>query len=395
MIDQRSRSDQDVLENVELVLRSAEITNAALILRVAFVNTSDQEFFLAGGANGRDARLTDAAGNEYAPAAVDDNLSRGIAPEAGFTAGAANVGNLTFPLPSGGEPYEFHFPTYEPISFQLDTPLPDTTFELAEGDYPIGKTLRSSQDALAKIELRVQSLQVQADKLIFQIGFANTNRQGYDLLVGPTGRDARLLDAEGTQYEPIEVSPSLEQSIAPEGGWLPDQEHTGKITFPKPTAVAQLRFIFPNYDTLTMRFDQNSLVEAQVTSASGGAPQPTPTPSVEEATFIDLERLLEQQANALLAGDEAAYLATFEAALHAEQRQILTRVALLPLENYSLHLAPDVTLSNSELEAGEVKNVDVEVSYTLPGINPDNTFLHDLSYTFTRTDDTWQVSAVE
>lgn len=394
VIDQRSRSDRNALENVALVLHNAEVTGDTLTLRIAFENISDESFYVTGGGVLRQAVLRDASGNEYEPIEVSDNL-RTISPQGGFTAGAANVGNVRFPRPPGNAPYELIVPEYDPIIFRLNTPLADEPFELAEGTYPISQSLRSNRDALVPVELQVRSLEVGSERLVFEIAFVNTGRQGYDLLVGPDGGDARLLDAERVQYEPISIDPVFESGIAPDGGWGPGQANVGVIAFPRPEAIEELRFIFPEYDALTIRLAAGEIAEAVVTSPSGGAPQPTATPAATDVAFAELTDLLAQQARALLEGNAAGYLGSFAPELHAAQRQILTRVAQVPLEDYRLELAPDASISEFALQSGTLDRLPVRVLYTLRGINPDNVFTHDLRYSFTRSGGAWQVSAFE
>lgn len=377
------------------MLYSAELTSDALTLRIAFENVSDESFTLTGTSIARQAVLRDATGNEYEVSAVSESLRSGIAPSGGFSAGAANVGNLTFPRPAGNAPYELVIPEYEALSFRLDTLLADEDFTLAEGDYPIDQTLRSNREALLPIELQVQSLQVATNQLIFTVAFVNIGRQGYDLMLGPEGADARLLDAERVQYEPAAVSPSLAEGIAPEEGWTPGQAYTGTLTFDLPEASQELRFIFPEYDALTIRLDERGIAEAEVTSPTGGAPQPTATPSASNVAFTELETLLAQQAQALLAGNEDDYLSSFDPLLYPDQQQLFARAAQVPLADYRVKLAPDTSFSDSDLEDGLVDRVPIQISYTLRGINPDNVFTHDAEYTFTRDNTSWRISETD
>jgi hypothetical protein len=221
----------------------------------------------------------------------------------------------------------------------------------------------------------------------------NVGRQGYDLLIGPRGEDARLLDAEGTQYEPSDVDQAFDRSIAPEGGWQPGQEHSGTISFPLPAAPQELRFVFPQYDAISLTLDASGVAETRITSASGGAPQPTPTPDAAETAFIEIEALLREQAEALRTGDEAAYLATFDPALHPEQRAILARVGQMPIISLTMALAPDADLDDAE--QGSLDDVGVELGYALESIDADNPFAHQLDYDLRREGDQWLVGGVE
>ncbi|NJM08158.1 hypothetical protein HC891_21205, partial [Candidatus Gracilibacteria bacterium] len=217
----------------------------------------------------------------------------------------ANVGTITFPRPGDG-PYELRFPTYETLSFALDTPLAAAGSVIDEGSFTIEQSLKSGESALRDISLDVTDMTIEADQISFAIAFTNNGSQGYDLLVGPSGSDARLLDAEGVQYEPTDVSATLAEGIAPAGGWLPKQANTGTLTFERPAALNELRLTFPSYDALTIRLDERGLASAEVTSATGGAPQPTPTLDAEELALNELRSFIEAQSAALASGDREA-----------------------------------------------------------------------------------------
>lgn len=390
-INQRAVSDDTVLAKVALELRTAAIETNKLVLRVAFVNTSEESFRLIGSIGGEDARLVDAAGREYAPTAVDSTLQT-LDPAGGFSPGTANVGNVTFPLPQGVAPYELRLPRYTPIRFQLDTPLPDPAANVvANGSYPLQAEVRSQRDALRPIALRLRELTIDADTVRFTVGFANVGRQGYDLLVGPNGGDARLIDGEGTEYTPVKASETISPSIAPEKGWQPQQENQGTIVFPRPADLSQLRFIFPEYDALSIELNSQGVAATSLTSASGGPPAPTAAPSAEELATQQIEDLLKRQAAALQAGEPTAYIESFAPELRTEQQAIATRLALVPVVSYTLQLAPDAMLSAGNTLVG----VPIELRYELRGIAPGNVFHHELRVDFVRAGETWQVTQVD
>lgn len=388
-IDRRATTDNGVLAKVALELRTAQVGDGILVLRVAFVNTSNQSFTLIGGAGGSAARLADATGKEYAPQSVDAQLNT-LDPQGGFAPGTANVGDLAFPLPDGGAPYELRFPPYPPINFRLDAPAPQVQEPtLADGSVPINAAVRSQREALRPIELRLKALVVGGDTLSFTVGFLNVGRQGYNLVVGPSGGDARLIDGEGQRSAPRTVSDTLARSIAPQQGWQPGQEQTGTITFARPTAIGTLRFTFPEYDAISIQFDVRGNATASITSSSGGAPAPTTTPSAEEAATAGIEALLTAQADAVRRGDSAAFLATLAPQIQAEQQTLLQRVAALPIMSYTLQLAPDF-----QLNASATQTIPIVLNYTLRGIDPSNVFTHDLNYDIVRNETGWLVTRI-
>jgi len=245
------------------------------------------------------------------------------------------------------------------------------------------------------IRLRLDSITVTQREVIVQIAFVNTLRRGYDLGKGLKGSDARLLDAEFAAYEPIRVSDSLAENIAPPKGWLPGQAYVGEVTFPRPERMEEVRFIFPEYAAATLRFNATGLASAAVTSATGGAPPPTATPTVEQVALRELEDLLERQAKALVTGDLTAYLATFAEGLRREQQTIFERSRKLPLSDYQLSTSPSTMLLSSHLERGRISNIAVFIRYWLRGAPEDNPFQHTVRYTFERQNGGWIVSAYE
>ncbi len=391
LINQRATSTRSTFERINLVLYRATLTREHLILRVGFHNISEASFIVTGTADASALRLVDTAGNEYTPVELSDTLKR-ISPQDGFRPGQANVGDVAFPVPSGPAPYELRFPTYDPIVFALDEPAPLAVQMVPEGTYPLAIELYSNRSALAPIRLRLDAITVTQEEVILQIAFVNTLRQGYNLGKALTGRDSRLFDAEFAVHEPITVSDSLAENIAPAKGWLPGQAHAGQVTFARPERMEELRFMFPEYAAATLRFDTSGLTDATVTSLVGGVPPPTATPTPEQVALRELEGLLEQQAKAVVANDLTAYMETFIADLRLEQQMIFIRSRALPLTSYQLSISPETTLLRSSLEDGRVRDIAVFIRYHLRGTPEDNPFQHTVRYTFERRNGRWLVS---
>lgn len=389
-IGQRTLSEDNVLAKVALEVRTAQVEASALVLRIAFVNTSEERFRLVGTIGGEDARLVDSTGREYTPTAVDPNL-QALDPQGGFAPGTANVGNLTFPLPEGRGRYELRLPRYAPLRFELNTPLPSAVDTVADGSYTLETEIRSQRDALRPIAIRLHSLEIAEQRVSFSVGFVNQGRQGYDLLVGPNGGDARLVDGEGTQYAPTEVSEPIRNSIAPENGWQPQQENTGLIVFPRPTDLSRLRFVFPDYDALTIDLNSGGIASTDITSASGGPPAPTATPNPEEEVVAQVEDLLVKLSAGLATSDPAAYAEQFAPELRSQQEAIATRLLQIPMRSYTLQLAPGAALGTGD----RLQGVPIELRYELSGVESGNPFEHDLRVDFARNGDSWQVTAVD
>ncbi len=391
LINRRATSAHSTLKNVNLVLYRATLTDDRLILRVGFHNVSDESFYISGGPGASDLLLVDAADTTYKPVEFSDNLEN-IDPPDNFMPGQANVGNVAFPIPTGPAPYELRFPTYDAITFDLNQPVSSAAQPIPEGTYSLSVELYSGRNALVPVRLRLDSVTLTQEELTLQVAFVNTLRQGYDLSRGVKGSDARLLDAEFAAYEPVSVSDNLAETIAPPKGWLPGQAHTGQITFPRPERLEEVRFIFPDYAAATLRFDASGLAGAAVTSATGGTPPPTATPTVEEVALRELERLLERQAKAVMTGDLPTYLATFAEGLRQEQQTIFARSRNLPLSDYQVRVSPAERVGQSDVNKGLLRDIDVLIRYQLRGVPEDNPFQHTIAVTFERQNSGWVIS---
>ncbi len=394
-IEKSAHSSQGALEDVVLNLRSAKLTATGLLLHLAFENETNRQFWISGHFDNHDFRLVDSSGNGYDALEVDENLT-GIDPDNTFAPGGANVGNVVFPIPEGKPPYKLRLTSYDPVEFQLNTPLDEQPpLDVPAGVYPIGVDLYASDGTLNNISLRVESLQATDDSLTFNLAFVNTSRRGFDLLMGPQGDDAWLLDGERRQYAPIAVSDSIAASIAPEKGWLPGEAYAGSITFPRPADMRELRFLFTFYSPLTLRFNDQGLAQAQITSVWGGAPPPTPTPHPGKVAYQNINALLAQQAAAINAGDQNAYLASFAPDLREEQRVIFERMTRARLSDYALELDPGESFSDYDLEDGELWHVNVLGQYALEGIPADNPFVYAAEYTFNKMNGQWQITEID
>jgi len=393
-IDATSHSDNDVLNALTLHLLRAQRTDEGLLLRVAFEFQGDSEMSVIGGVSRRDIRLVDSSGNGYQLLDGDIGVTSFNPNGGSFLPGGGAAGNLLFPLPEGKQPYKLHFPTYEPIAFELKKKLKNMPLaELKQKTYEINQTLRSSDDTLAPIALRVDAIDVNKEDVTVHLAFVNTRHTGYDMW-GPDGmNDAWLIDAERNQYTPIATSDNLATRIAPPDGWLPGQAHEGSITFPLPAAPGIIRFTFRYYPAITLTFDKKGLQDVAITSRTGGPPPPTPTPKPSQVAYQSINQMLNQQARAILDGDEDAYLAPFAPDLREEQRAIFRRMQQVPLNDYMLELDPNEDLD--EAKDGLLTNISVWGRYALEGIPEDNDFRYTAAYDLTQQGHSWQITAVE
>ena len=388
LLDQRTQSS--TIEEIELVLYSVELTADEFILTAAFENATGEALRFGGGASlsRRDLRLVDGQGNGYEALDVERDLAR-FQPTGGFAPDGAAVGTVTFPLPEGDGPYRvvglFDF---EPEPFALDAPLPEAP-DVPNGVYDVNIDVFSEQEVLAPLALRVRRVEI-ADELVrFDVGFVNTSFQTYGLSVGPRAREATLLDALRRQYQPEEVSDSIRSNITPRDGIEADGVYTGTLTFPRPQSLSELRLAFPQYQPLTLQFDESGLVGSE-----GASDAEAPALSASEQTYRSINDALSQQAETLLAGDTEAFLAELDPNLRDNVSDTFARLAQLPLAEFSLALEPEQNFRgvDNELSGGLV-----EMRYRLDGVPEDNVFVYNFVADLERASENegWILTALE
>ncbi|WP_298490148.1 hypothetical protein [uncultured Chloroflexus sp.] len=390
LINQRTRNPKI---DFDAIIYRVSLTESALVVRFGMQNMSNDSRYLSASFKSTELRLVDSAGNEYRPLAVSDNIER-FSLKDGYLPGQANIGEVTFPLPTAGGPFELHVPTFEPLIFTLDQRVTPNTLNVPSGEYPLDVVLYSSQSALSRLDLRLERVTVTADEISFAIAFVNTGRRPIGLGSGLSGNDSRVFDAEGVVYAPLRMSEQFRTAIIPSDGLLPGKSYRGEIVFPRPQDIDQLRFFYPFYSAATLSFNEQGFVRATVTSASGGPPPPTTTPTSAELALQTLEAVLNRQAQALMTSDLAGYLSTFAPELQPEQERIFQRSQQLPIAEYRLVLSPNTILLESAWERGTQDRMTVWLSYHWRGM-PDNVFQHELRYWFTKQADRWIVSRYE
>lgn len=372
-LDGFSTSSHEILSNIELLVESAEVTESDITFDVAFLNKSDESFGLTMGGwlNNQDFILVDLENNQFEAAALSEGFDSvdgdGLR---GTPAGAANRGFVTFPLPNTIPPYTLRFAEgqqFERMKVTFDEPTNDEPLQVVNGVYPVDSQLYSNQDALETIRLAVQTVELTDTEIRFDVGFVNTGLRGMDLMIGPSGEDAYLYDGRLGFSEPIAVSESLEQEIAPEGGWQAGESNDGTITFARPDDVSQLRFVFPNYTAATLTFTEGGLSNVTMTEPNGSPPENEPPVSLLKTTFAELQALLDGVA--------------------AER----TSAAPQYITSIELTAQLDNALSESNIESGRIEALSVVEMVRFDGVSEDNPFVISSEYTFVQQDDAWQI----
>ncbi len=106
----------------------------------------------------------------------------------------------------------------------------------------------------------------------------------------------------------------------------------------------------------------------------------SPTEQATTPTHQALNQMLGRQTEAILSSDIAGHLDTFRTALHEEQQTLFERLQSLPFASYTFQVDPNERLSAAH--TGELRAINVRLSYTFAGIPEDNVFQHDLDMDF-------------
>ena len=291
---------------------------------------------------------------------------------------------------------------FEAVEFGLGAASPArAALDVPPDDYLVFTSLFSQHEILGPLGLNVNTVRLDAERITFDVAFVNTTIRNFGLRSGPTGADAWLIDAEGRQYRPLEVSDSLATRITPEGGLAPDEQHVGTVSFARPPALQELRFVFREYTPLALRFDEQGLLDAQLASESAGIPLAPPTPHPEAVTYRALNDLLSLQADAVATGNVDAYVDTLAPELINSQQPIFERLTRMPFDSYGWELdrTHDFTIDFAaadfeETQSAELLDVNARLHYQLSGIPVDNDFVHDFQIDFRQDGDRWRITSI-
>ncbi len=375
-LELESRSSNSILENLVLEVRTAQIMGETLLVSVAFYNIGDEPLSLVGARlSPRRQTIVDGDGTTYEAVDVSESIRLLSDPDRqGIPPGGAILGDIAFNRPAIASSFTFNIAAeleYEPLNVALTDPAanPEPLVSAPEGRYPVAQNLYSFNENLRTIELQVEAVSVTADKLIFDVAFANTGRQGFSLFGRLSGANSWLIAGDKSYARPTMVSPELAEDIQPQDGWAPGAASRGQIHFARPQDMSAVRFGFETFVPLTLQFDGRGLVLADITSATGGPPEPPLPPSPADVTFAEL--------NELLAAEAARYM--------AEEAPSF-------IDSAAFELAPSAVIGESALENGELTDLNVVQRYVLNVAAADNPFVFRAAYDFERSEDRWQIA---
>lgn len=378
-LELESRSSSNILENLVLEVRTVQVLGETLLVSVAFINIGDEPLSLIGARlSPRRQTIVDGDGTTYEAVDVGESIMLLSDPDRqGIPPGGAILGDITFNRPANASSYTFNIAAeleYEPLNVTLADPAanPEPLVSAPEGRYPVAQNLYSFNENLRTIELQIEAVSVTADELIFDVAFANTGRQGFSLFGRLSGANSWLIAGDSSYTRPTIVSPELAEDIQPQDGWAPGAASRGQIHFARPQDMSEVRFGFETFVPLTLQFDGRGLVMANITSATGGQPEPPLPLSSADVTFAEL--------NELLAAEAARYLAEEAPAF---------------IESAAIELAPSAVIGESALENGELTDLSVVQRYVLNVAAAGNPFVFRAAYDFERSADGWRIAEIK
>ncbi|MEE8523679.1 MAG: hypothetical protein V3T72_07080 [Thermoanaerobaculia bacterium] len=264
---------------------------------------------------------------------------------------------------------------------------------------------RGKRAALRTLEVELASARLFDDRLEIELVFENTSESSVGLLGELEPGDFALAEDAGETLEPMLLTEAL-KFLDYGGGIKPGQRKTGGVAFPRPLGNSfelRVRGFEP------LRFDWQHIVEAPggpllvdpgveaEEEATGEEPDGEPAadeslPLVryERPAVDELNRLLEEQAEAIASYDLDRYLATFAADRRDQERDVFLRLRSLPVTGVRMRV--DRALG------GDGRRALVELRFQLDGLPDDNPFVHAPTYTFVHDDGGrggWQVAAID
>lgn len=226
----RVRGESSPLNDLDLVLRRAEIVDDQLVLTIGFENIGDERLTIIGSLRDSDFVLLDASGTQYEALEVDEGLS-GITADNGSFPGASLNGQLTFDVPDEDGTYTLQLPRFEPLDFEVPYEALVASLEgipnIADGEIRVVST----ENTLDTVELVLRNAELTETGLTLDVAFVNTSTESFRLIGGLREIDIVLLNATRSQINAKSVDENLLR-IAPANGFVANGANEGQIVFP-------------------------------------------------------------------------------------------------------------------------------------------------------------------
>ena len=394
------------LQGLQVVLHTVKQTDHDLLLRLGVFNPMDKAVEASEKLSPENVALvsySDGKRQETKPTAC---TLTDICPGGSLAAKTMNNGLMTFPLgsldapPAGLGTLTLRLAHFGLVSFSLDdskwfTPLDYATTEKRS---PLNFDVQAQAEQLAIFTLRLRSLVIHEDSLDVVLGFQNSSRFAVKWQGKLNGSMCRLITAQGDVLEPSAVSPSLTERIAPEGkAWTAGEENPGWIRFPlpDPQMAEELLVCFPGY--APVRCTYNRELRSWQTAAKA-RPATAPASKVdavldEERHFASVKAFWTEATRELGQARFKAFLGRFSGEALRDQRTSIAGWSALPVTSVELSV-PEFQRIRPDAR-GAVKDVHVQMRYTLATLPRDNLFVCNMECDMRRDgEDRWTVEDI-
>ncbi len=264
---------------------------------------------------------------------------------------------------------------------------------------------RGKRAALRPLVVEIAAARLTEERLEVELAFENTSDSAVGLVGQLEPEDFVLMEDAGETLRPVFLTESM-QRLDYGGGINPGDRKLGGVAFPRPlgdsfeirvSGFEPLRFdrrhIFEDDASWELPPDEEEEVDVDAEeSAPEGVEPPRrrdlPVAEHDPRLLDPLNRLLDEQAEAIASYDLDRYLATFAADRRDEERDVFLRLRSLPVTEVEMRVDGPVD------EAGGHR-ARVELSYRFDGLPADNPFVLAPAYTFVREGGEWRVAAIE
>ncbi|MDB6137570.1 MAG: hypothetical protein JWO94_642, partial [Verrucomicrobiaceae bacterium] len=374
------------LQGLQMVVHTVTQTEQDLVIRLGVFNSTDKPLAAVETLGTEDVMLvayTD--GKRFQTAPTTHTLTE-LCPGGTLAPKAMNNGILTFPWGTGHAPapslgtLTLRVTHFAPVSFELSkgNEFSPVDFNVTEKRSPLNFDVAATSEHLAIFTMRLNSLVVRQDALEVVLGFQNSSRFPVTWQGEINGTLGRIITAQGDVLKPASVSESLEHRLAPPGKvWAAGEDNFGWIRFPlpDPQAAEELMFCFPGYPSVRCTYNRETHAWQPAARAKAADAPVTKVEAVleEERNYAVLKAFWAEASNELALGRFQKFLKRFTGEAEHDQRISIANWSTLPVTSVKLSM-PEVQRVRPDSK-GLVKDVRVQLHYTLATMPRDNVFM--------------------
>lgn len=374
------------LQGLQVVLHTVKQTDHDLLLRLGVFNPTDKAVDASEKLAPENIALVSYSDGKRQETKPTTCTLTDICPGGSLASKTMNNGLLTFPLgsldnpPAGLGTLTLRLAHFGLVSFRLDdskwfAPL---DYAAMEKRSPLNFDVQAQAEQLAIFTLRLRSLVIHEDALDVVLGFQNSSRFAVKWQGQLNGGMCRLITSQGDVLEPLAVSPSLAERIAPEGRtWPAGEENPGWIRFPlpEPQMAEELLVCFPGYAPIRCNYSRDLHAWQTAAKARPATATNSKVDAVleEERNFASVKAFWTEATRELGRARFKSFLARFSGEALQDQRISIAGWSALPVTSVELsvpgfqRIRPDAR--------GAVKDVHVQMRYTLATLPRDNIFI--------------------